>query len=208
MTEHLTKAIVLSKEPSGEADGRVSIYTQELGKIEVVARGLKKITSKFGHHLEPLNLIDCMVLVNRSNHLKGVLAENTFPSIRKNFLALEVGIKCLRVVDKAISMPERDDILWQKLNGFLKTLDKLASENDELAVMAIGPYFLARLAECLGILPDLESWKKDLKKLDFLATAEIFEKSVFGKIDLEILKLADLKKIEDKLIEDILNSVL
>ncbi|MEK7481937.1 MAG: DNA repair protein RecO, partial [Patescibacteria group bacterium] len=57
MTEYFTEAIVLDRKESGEADGLLILYTQDLGKITAKAKSLRKITSKLSGHLQPLNLI-------------------------------------------------------------------------------------------------------------------------------------------------------
>ena len=50
-----TKAIILGSKNIGESDKLVFLYTNELGKIKVIAKGARKITSKFTGHLETLN---------------------------------------------------------------------------------------------------------------------------------------------------------
>lgn len=57
MTEYFTEAIVLDRKESGEADGLLILYTQDLGKITAKAKSLRKITSKLSGHLQPLNLV-------------------------------------------------------------------------------------------------------------------------------------------------------
>jgi recombinational DNA repair protein (RecF pathway) len=42
MTEYSTSAIVLVKKTAGESDARAALYTEELGKIDVIAKGVKK----------------------------------------------------------------------------------------------------------------------------------------------------------------------
>ena len=49
-----TEAIVLKRRAQGEADSIFTLYTPNLGKIRVVARGVRKPKSKLGGHLEPL----------------------------------------------------------------------------------------------------------------------------------------------------------
>ena len=47
------QAIVLSRRDFREFDQMISLYTREQGKLELLARGLKKVTSKNAAHLEP-----------------------------------------------------------------------------------------------------------------------------------------------------------
>ncbi len=51
MVEHYTKAIVLSREPKGELDGTLTLYTKDLGKVIVKVKSIRRITSKLSGHL-------------------------------------------------------------------------------------------------------------------------------------------------------------
>lgn len=53
MKEYLSDAIVLSREPSGESDLKISLFTQKFGKLVAKAKSARKITSKLSSHLEP-----------------------------------------------------------------------------------------------------------------------------------------------------------
>ena len=62
MEEYFTEALVLDKEPIGESDSLISLYTKELGKITARAISIRKITSKLSSHLEPLNFVDARLV--------------------------------------------------------------------------------------------------------------------------------------------------
>jgi DNA repair protein RecO (recombination protein O) len=47
------EAIVLSHHDWGEADRLLWLYTRELGKVRVVAKGVRKLRSRKAGHLEP-----------------------------------------------------------------------------------------------------------------------------------------------------------
>ena len=57
MSEYLTEGVVLEKEPYGEVDYQVLLFTKDLGKIYVKMKSGRKITSKLNSHLEPLNKV-------------------------------------------------------------------------------------------------------------------------------------------------------
>ena len=48
-----TEAIIIKRVKLGEADRIITFYTPHLGKLQGVAKGVRKITSKLGGHLEP-----------------------------------------------------------------------------------------------------------------------------------------------------------
>ncbi|HTY39637.1 MAG TPA: recombination protein O N-terminal domain-containing protein [Candidatus Paceibacterota bacterium] len=53
MHEDVTRALVLSEEPSGELDARYVLFTERLGKVRARAKSTKKPTSKLVGHLQP-----------------------------------------------------------------------------------------------------------------------------------------------------------
>ena len=54
MAEIVTDALVIDKEPVGEADSRIFLYTEKLGGVSAKVTSARKITSKLSPHLEPL----------------------------------------------------------------------------------------------------------------------------------------------------------
>lgn len=210
MLEYETKAIVLSKKTAGDADGKVSIYTEELGKIDAIAKGLKKSIAKLSHHLEPMNLIQCSIVSANNKHLTSALTINHFPNIRKNEAALFVALKNLDVLNQTISNPEPDKVLWKKLNGFLENLDKLAAINDINSIKALGIYFLFCLADILGVMPENLEELPDFNKLN-ADIRNIFKELMkkrngFASLDLAIFSKMDYNKVEQE-IKNLINSL-
>lgn len=61
MSTYKTEGFVLKKKALGEADRLYSIFTLDHGKIEAVADGSAKITSKLAGNLEPFNICQLMI---------------------------------------------------------------------------------------------------------------------------------------------------
>src|SRR3989344_7741215 len=62
MFEYSTEAVVLDKEPIGESDALVFLYTPGYGKVVARAKSARKITSKLAASLEPANIVSARVL--------------------------------------------------------------------------------------------------------------------------------------------------
>jgi recombinational DNA repair protein (RecF pathway) len=62
MNEYSLEAIVLNKEPNGDFDSRVSLFTHKFGKLNAKAKSARKIVSKLSAHLEPGNLISVRLI--------------------------------------------------------------------------------------------------------------------------------------------------
>lgn len=61
MSTYHSAAVVLKRQDFKEYDKLLTVYTEKAGKMEVVARGVKKIQSKLAGHLEPFNVIDLVL---------------------------------------------------------------------------------------------------------------------------------------------------
>jgi len=197
MQEYETKAVILSKETIGEADAQVALYTELLGKIELTAKGLKKITAKLSHHLEPLNLINATVVAVNHKHLTSALAINTFSNVRKNELALSIALRSLKTLKEGMVSPERDDFLWRELTSFLNDLENLSSQKQDNLILGRGLYFLSRLARALGVLPDsLEDLKSDLTEETQGVLAELISEKNFNEINQGMFSANIYKQVE------------
>lgn len=148
------QSLVLSRRDFRESDQIVSLYTRELGKVEVLARGIKKITSKNSAHLEPFSYVEVEIISGKElGHLGSTQPINYFVNIRKN---LEKSLAAGYVVDllnKVLHVAEKDESL------FIVTLDFLEQLN--LEFIPISPQrnwdnlqlmdsYIINLLHCLG----------------------------------------------------------
>src|SRR3712207_2896743 len=54
---YATEAVVLRSIRFGEADRVLHLLTRERGRVNAIAKGVRKTTSRFGGRLEPLTLV-------------------------------------------------------------------------------------------------------------------------------------------------------
>lgn len=55
MRTYTVQGIILKRKNVGEADRLLTVFTREQGKIQIKAKGVRKIASKRASHIEPLN---------------------------------------------------------------------------------------------------------------------------------------------------------
>lgn len=156
MLEHDTNAIVLSKETIGETDAQISLYTEVLGKIDLVAKGIKKPTAKLSHHLEPINLVVVNLISANNRHLTSALTINHFPSIRSNQLSLAIALRNLKILKQGIIQPEKDEFLWSELLLFLDDLEALSNneKKQDSLILLRSLHFIKSISKAVGVLPD------------------------------------------------------
>lgn len=84
------QALVLSRRKVGEADRVVSFFTREHGVVRAVAKGVRKIPSTRGAHLEPFT--QTLVVLHTSKagtYVSGAETQEYFSDLKTNQLAFE-----------------------------------------------------------------------------------------------------------------------
>lgn len=95
-----TDGVVLKQMPLGEADRLLTIYSDALGKLRAVARGVRRPRSRLAGHLEPLTHV--RLLVARGRNLDIVTGAETlegFPKLRRDLGGVARGLVCAELVD-------------------------------------------------------------------------------------------------------------
>jgi len=141
-------AIVLSRRDFRESDQMISVYTKEKGKLDLLARGVKKIISKNSAHLEPFSLVEIEVIPGKEiDHLTKVVPVNYFSNIRVDLQkSLATGF-VVSTTDKLLQTHEPDKRIFDLLSGWLKDVN-LTSYNLELITSIDG--YIVKLLNCLG----------------------------------------------------------
>ncbi len=126
MSLYKTQGIVLKSIKLGEADKIITIYTNSRGKISAVAKGIRRMTSKFGSRLEPFTHVDLLVYQGRNlDTVAQAEIISSFKDIRDDLEKVEYGLAMLDLVDKITPDGEKDSQLFEFLLTVLGTLAKI-----------------------------------------------------------------------------------
>jgi DNA repair protein RecO (recombination protein O) len=159
-------AIILSSQPFREYDGKKTIYSLEKGRLDLIARGVKRVKSKLAAHLEPLSLSEIMVIRGRKfDYVGAVASRNCYLSIKKDLAALEAVGRGVRIFNKLVSQEEGDKTVFFLLKNFLDFLNQEAknSQKDSLEIWA--DFFILKLLAILGYEPEMSNCLKCHKKI-------------------------------------------
>ncbi|MBM3706230.1 MAG: DNA repair protein RecO, partial [Actinobacteria bacterium] len=66
MSSYKTKSVILKSLNLGEADRIIRLYSQDNGIIDSVAKGVRRIKSKFGGRLELFNFVEVEISKGRN----------------------------------------------------------------------------------------------------------------------------------------------
>ncbi|MBI4298788.1 MAG: DNA repair protein RecO [Chloroflexi bacterium] len=145
-----TEAIVLKHIPLGEADRILTVYTPELGKLRLVAKGVRRPTSKLGGHVEPLNHVTLSVA--RGQNLDIATQGQTlhsFRSVREDLRSLSWGFYIADLVDQFAPDESPNFHLFELMLRALGWLEK--GTQTELLLR----FFEMRLLGYTGYQPEL-----------------------------------------------------
>ena len=150
-----TNAIVLGMRDHLEADRFYSVLTDEHGKLELRARGSRKISSKLASHLEPFALCDLMVVRGRYGDIvAGVERIETYPAVRRDHDKMLLGLQTLHLVDIGLKPQQADPILFKEVRSWLKFLNTADAFSHERSAF-ISASFTLKLLALLGYRPEL-----------------------------------------------------
>lgn len=141
-------SVTLARRDFREYDQTITFYTEEQGKIEVVARGVKKITAKNAAALEPFALLEVEIIPGKGARYVGTVAVvKSYPAIRKSLDRTLVAQSAFALVNALIVGQEKDERIFKLATDFLEFLNAAASAKDSL------DKFVAELVSYLGFAP-------------------------------------------------------
>jgi DNA repair protein RecO (recombination protein O) len=133
-----------------EADLLSVIYTREHGKLELLARGAQRLTSKLIGHLEPLTLVRVSVARGRSmDHVTEAEVVDAFPYVKSGYENSARGLYVAELIDGFSALSFANAELFSLAVHTLEALG--AAPDPDLALR----YFDLQLLGLSGFLPEL-----------------------------------------------------
>lgn len=147
-----TQAIVLRQRKLGEADKIVTLYCSHLGRVDAVAKGVRRTKSRLAGHLEPLTLGSYLIAEGRNlDIVTQAETVDAYPALRADLERLGRGIYCAELVDRLTPERSEGNPIFHLLQETLAIIDTEASID-----LAVRRFELKLLAE-LGYRPSLET---------------------------------------------------
>lgn len=120
-----TEGIVLKRRNLGEADRILTVFSRQLGKISVLAKGVRRITSRRSGNVELLNRV-LMYLHQAKTFL--ILTEasslDTFQKIKTDLTLSTYAYHIIEIVDKLSAENQENRILYEYLVEVLRRLER------------------------------------------------------------------------------------
>lgn len=155
MEYYSTLAFVLRQEPIKEYDRRYIFFTQEFGKLSLLAPGARKINAKLAGHLEMPALAQIQFTMSHNPRLITALEENPYSEIKKRKKSLIVAFWITDLVDELVIERQPDADIWKLLFDTFYFLEKNLNKFSEIADFT-WIYFNAQFLKILGFSPFLD----------------------------------------------------
>ncbi|MFC1571092.1 DNA repair protein RecO [Candidatus Margulisiibacteriota bacterium] len=120
MAAYKTKAISLKTAPFAEADKLVTLFTREHGKIKAIAKGARRVPSRFGGRVETFTYADYFIAKGRSlDIISQCEVIESFQKLRENPEALPAGFYILKLVNEGTAEGQKYVELFDLLLEYL-----------------------------------------------------------------------------------------
>ncbi|MFQ6616720.1 MAG: DNA repair protein RecO [Fidelibacterota bacterium] len=127
MAVEKTEAIVLKSFPYGDTSKIVRCYTQNYGKISVIAKGVRSGKMLRSGYLDPPNYLSLMFYHNPKRQLQifsGAQFESVWPSLKKDMKKLSYGFAVVELIDRAVSGQEPHRELFRLMVDTLTSINE------------------------------------------------------------------------------------
>ncbi len=147
-------ALVFSRKNIGEADRLVTFFTKEHGLIRAIAKGVRKIPSSRGGHLEPLTSVHVLLNEHRAgNYVSAIETDQYFRDLHEDSDALfrmrRVIYAFMKLFDEGQDLPDMFDAMHASWANVAKL--PLAKR------MLIEASLYIKSMQYAGVLPDFDA---------------------------------------------------
>jgi DNA repair protein RecO (recombination protein O) len=152
-----TTALVLKRRDYQENDRLFCLYTKDYGKIDVLAKGTKKISSKLNPYLEPFYLIKVMIAKGKGfDKLANCNLIEGYHNLRQDLFGFALINYLAEITDNLILGQTQS---YDKFDLLLKTLEVLDQEigkKDKEKLLLLANLYGLKLLSLLGYQPEIK----------------------------------------------------
>lgn len=161
-----TEGIILKRKNIGEADRMLTVFTREYGKIRVIAKGIRKISSRRAPHLEPFTRVAMVVYRGKTlDSVSEVQPLAIYEDIRHDLERVSIAYYLCELVESLLAEKQEHAEVFLMFSQALSELGE--SRAGEMYRMSKA-FTLALLWE-LGFLPRTQSLNGEALQ-DFIET--------------------------------------
>jgi DNA repair protein RecO (recombination protein O) len=161
---HKSEAIILRTHPYKETSLIVSSYTKDFGKINGLAKGVKRPPGRYGSSFQPFSLNEVVFYERKESDLVTIAQcdlKDSFENIRGNLTKTAYASYLSELTDEVTELQDKNEELFQLLLLVLKLLNESKEEEAERLIRI----FEVKLLILAGLMPALDSCVGCRKKI-------------------------------------------
>ncbi len=162
MPQFKTEGVILKRKDFGEADRILTVFTKKFGKISILARGVRKITSRRAGNVELLNRV--MMFLHQGKNffiLTEAQSINTFENLKNNLTLSTYSYHLLELTAKLTAENQENPVLYDDL---VSVLEKLSQNPRQIFIRAYEAKILSLMGFASFKLSNL-NWE-EIEKLE------------------------------------------
>lgn len=153
-----TQGVVLRRRPQGDADRILTLFTPDRGKIELIAKGIRKTTSRKAGHLESFSHVSLLIAQARTwDIITEVATVESRPQLRRELESIGRAAYVCELVDSITELHDDNRPLWDLLLITLRELERSAGLPHLFDPDLLVRWFELHLLSLTGFQPQLFS---------------------------------------------------
>ncbi|MFH1284441.1 MAG: DNA repair protein RecO [Candidatus Peregrinibacteria bacterium] len=143
--------VILGHKNLGECDKIVFLYNDDYGKIKAIAKGARKLTSRFTGHLETLNFCTAVLYFGPKNIILQEISTLTCPfRSRKSLPVISNALKMAQITNQLLY----ENQTLENLTELLKTAIKHLTASHKKSLITTS--YTIKLLDKSGLIPDFK----------------------------------------------------
>ncbi|MBI2011826.1 DNA repair protein RecO [Candidatus Daviesbacteria bacterium] len=196
-----TEGLILKRSNFGEADRVLTVLTDRYGKISVIAKGVRRITSRRAGNVELLNRVKLHLFKAKNYNLTEAESIETFPKLKENLTLSTTAFHILELIDRLTAEEQKSPKLYELSISIFRILEQnprqIFIRGFEVKILSLLGFWSINAIKELN-----EEQKNILEKLEYQSWEKI------GEIDIGPEQSDNLEKILRFYLEKILESSL
>ncbi len=154
---YTTTGIILKRRDYQENDRLFYLYTEDFGKIEVLAKGTKKISSKLNPYLEPFYLVKVMIAKGKVlDKLANCNLLNSYQNLRQDLFGFALLNYLAEITDGLIVGQTQKKDKFELLIKILGILDQQINKTEKEKLLFLTNVYALKLLQLLGYQPEIK----------------------------------------------------
>lgn len=167
-----TEGIILKRKNFGEADRILTVLTKHYGKISIIAKGVRRITSRRAGNIEVLNRVKLHLFKSKNYNLTEAQSLETYQQIKANLMLSTTAFHILELIDRMVASDQQNFQVYPLVTAILELLEKnprqIFIRGFEVKLLNVSGFW------SVNALPELNPQMKDLlEKLEYSSWEKI-----------------------------------